>query len=82
MYGLVVRVEMIYMLIYFYIICKYFFESRLGLFLCDKYYLLFLIISFAIVVVLLFIYLIVGFYNYKRINEIGYYQELRKKILA
>ena len=50
--------------------------------MCDKYYLLFLIISFAIVVVLLFIYLIVGFYNYKRINEIEYYQELRKKNIS
>ena len=70
MYGLVIRVEInIYAYLFLSLYCKYFFESRSGLFLCDNIICYFKF-SFAIVVVLLFIYLIVGFYKYKRINEI------------
>ncbi|WP_407877047.1 DUF6056 family protein [Francisella sciaenopsi] len=78
MFGLEVRVEMLYMLIYFYIICKYLFRSGFS-YLLDKLYLFFAIALLFIAVKFFYAYLQLGYYNHLRMNEVRHYQQTSEK---
>ncbi|WP_041263630.1 DUF6056 family protein [Francisella salina] len=78
MFGIAVRVEMIYMLIYFYIICKYLFRSGFS-YLFDKLYLLFAVALLFFAGKFFYAYLQLGYYNHLRMSEVKHYQQLHEK---
>lgn len=78
MFGLEIRVEMLYMLIYFYIICKYLFRSGFS-YLFDKLYLFFVIALLFFVVKFFYAYLQLGYYNHLRMVDVRHYQQMHEK---